>query len=133
MTDAPERIWALSDRRKTWQDHPPDDGQREWQWEAYIRSDLVSDITAERDALRDNYTYIGKDGKPVLARELEDERDQLKAELAEARVALAAIDDMGKDLRGAKMATLKIGLSLLCEVASDALNHKANTTPEGEQ
>lgn len=51
-------------------------------------------LAAERDALRDNYTYIGKDGKSVLARDLEDERDALKAELAGARNA--ALDEAAK-------------------------------------
>ena len=85
-------------------------------------------LASERDALRDQYTYIGKDGKSVLARDLEDERDKLRQQLAEARNALAAIEDMGKDLKGAKLATLKIGLSFLCDTASDALK----TTTKGE-
>lgn len=34
------------------------------------------------------YSYIGKDGKQVLARELEDERDQLREENAALREAL---------------------------------------------
>ena len=49
------------------------------------------------------------------------ERDTLRQQLAEAKNALVAIEDMGKDLKGAKMATLKIGLSFLCDTASDAL------------
>ena len=49
------------------------------------------------------------------------ERDTLRQQLAEARNALVAIEDMGKDLKGAKMATLKIGLSFLCDTASEAL------------
>jgi hypothetical protein len=36
------------------------------------------------------YRYIGKDGKPVLARDLEDQRDDLQAKLAKA---LAALDE----------------------------------------
>lgn len=44
MTDAPERIWALCDRRKHWQDEPPRDGQHAWHWTEYIRADLASDI-----------------------------------------------------------------------------------------
>ena len=30
------------------------------------------------------YRYIGKDGKPILARELEDQRDELQVKLAKA-------------------------------------------------
>lgn len=36
------------------------------------------------------YRYIGKDGKPILARDLEDQRDELQAKLAKA---LAALDE----------------------------------------
>lgn len=36
------------------------------------------------------YRYIGKDGKPILARDLEDQRDELQVKLAEA---LAALDE----------------------------------------
>lgn len=44
-------------------------------------------LEAEVAALRagQTYRYIGKDGKTVLARDLEDERDELRAQLAEAR------------------------------------------------
>ena len=48
-------------------------------------------LVTERDALRDKYTYIGKDGKSVLAKDLEDERDALRLSLAEARNA--ALDE----------------------------------------
>lgn len=41
MTDAPETIWAMSDRRKTWQIGPPEDGQEPWHWEQYTRTDLI--------------------------------------------------------------------------------------------
>ena len=46
---------------------------------------------------------------------------KLSQQLAEARTALSDIKGMGLDLRGAKMAHLKIGLSLLCDTASEAL------------
>jgi len=36
------------------------------------------------------YRYIGKDGKPILARELEDQRDELQDKLTKA---LAALDE----------------------------------------
>ena len=44
MTDAPKRIWALSDRRKHWQEHAPDDGQHPWHWKEYHRADLSTDL-----------------------------------------------------------------------------------------
>lgn len=34
------------------------------------------------------YRYIGKDGKPILARDLEDQRDDLQAKLTKALTAL---------------------------------------------
>jgi hypothetical protein len=36
------------------------------------------------------YRYIGKDGKPILARDLEDQRDELQDKLTKA---LAALDE----------------------------------------
>jgi hypothetical protein len=39
------------------------------------------------------YRYIGKDGKPILARDLEDQRDELQAKLAKAVVALRSIGE----------------------------------------
>lgn len=43
MTDkAPERIWALSDRRKHWQDTPPRDGLHDGHWQPYARADLLT-------------------------------------------------------------------------------------------
>ena len=49
--------------------------------------DLIKALAAERDALQSaqSYAYIGKDGKTVLARDLEDERDDLRAIIAEFR------------------------------------------------
>ena len=38
---------------------------------------------------KQTYSYYGKDGKPVLARDLEDQRDALEAENARLREALA--------------------------------------------
>jgi hypothetical protein len=37
------------------------------------------------------YRYIGKDGKPILARELEDQRDELQVKLTKAMNALREI------------------------------------------
>jgi len=42
----------------------------------------VSPETFAELQAKQTYHYIGKDGKPVLARDLEDERDELRAELA---------------------------------------------------
>lgn len=63
----------------------------------------LRDLAAERDALlaAQSYTYIGKDGKPVLARDLEDERDALRARLDEAERAFLWI--MEQDQVGSGM------------------------------
>lgn len=47
----------------------------------------------ERDHLiaAQSYTYIGKDGKPVLARDLEDERDALRARLDEVKRVIGIV------------------------------------------
>jgi hypothetical protein len=50
------------------------------------RDTLSSEVTALRKQAA-KYTYIGKDGKSVLAKDLEDERDALRLQLAEARNA----------------------------------------------
>ena len=34
----PDKIWALADRRKHWQDSPPEDGQHIWRWSEYLLS-----------------------------------------------------------------------------------------------
>jgi polysaccharide deacetylase 2 family uncharacterized protein YibQ len=39
------------------------------------------------------YRYIGKDGKPILARDLEDQRDELQDKLTKALAALKYTDD----------------------------------------
>lgn len=48
------------------------------------------ELTSERDALRkavDGYAYIGRDGKVTLAKDLENERDQLRTQLHTAHNA----------------------------------------------
>lgn len=47
-------------------------------------------LLAEREELpaSQGYTYIGKDGKPILARNLEDQRDALEAKNQKLRVVL---------------------------------------------
>jgi hypothetical protein len=47
MTDAPKKIWALSDRRKHWQEQPPQDGQHVWHWTEYTRTDISQARIAE--------------------------------------------------------------------------------------
>lgn len=39
--EAPDKIWALCDRRKHWQESPPQDGQKPWHWTEYTRTDAV--------------------------------------------------------------------------------------------
>lgn len=48
---------------------------------------IIAALEAERDALRaaQSYTYIGKGGKPVLARDLEDENEALKSKVKALR------------------------------------------------
>jgi hypothetical protein len=46
MTDAPKHIWALADRRKHWQDEPPQDGQHDWHWTEYARKDELDAANA---------------------------------------------------------------------------------------
>lgn len=58
-------------------------------------ANTIAVLRAERDTLKtkleaQTYTYIGKDGVPVLARTLEDERDTLKARVAELEAAQVA-------------------------------------------
>ncbi|MBO9441411.1 hypothetical protein J7363_04855 [Phaeobacter italicus] len=53
-----------------------------------VSRQAIHECKAERDALRkavDSYSYIGRDGKMVLAKDLEDERDALRAQLQAAR------------------------------------------------
>lgn len=40
-TQAPERVWALDDRRKHWQAEQPQEGQHPWHWQEYVRADLL--------------------------------------------------------------------------------------------
>ena len=45
--EAPERIWALADRRKQWQDEPPQEGQQAWHWIEYVRADRIEKLEAK--------------------------------------------------------------------------------------
>ena len=57
----------------------------------YAAQAEITRLRAENEALKDGqtYCYIGKDGKAVLARDLEDERDALRAEVATLRASEA--------------------------------------------
>ncbi|MCA0856124.1 hypothetical protein [Phaeobacter italicus] len=64
-------------------------------WESHMQKAqrAINMINAENEALRkavDSYSYIGRDGKMVLAKDLEDERDALRAQLQAARECLQA-------------------------------------------
>ena len=54
------------------------------------RCDELASLAEERRA---NYRYIGKDGKAVLARDIEDERDELRLKLADATSEWEAEND----------------------------------------
>jgi hypothetical protein len=49
MTPAPKHIWALADRRRYWQDEPPQNGQHVGHWTEYIRTDALPDMIAPLD------------------------------------------------------------------------------------
>lgn len=59
----------------------------------WVKHSDYATLAAERDAPRNaqGYTYIGKNGKPVLARDLEDQRDALQAKLDDAMGALESV------------------------------------------
>ena len=52
-----------------------------------------SELAALAEERRSNYRYIGKDGKTVLARDLEDERDELRIKLADTQSEWEAEND----------------------------------------
>jgi len=122
QTDAPERIWitltqAVSGwiRIKSLERVPRLE---------YIRADILADWQASQ-----GYRYIGKDGKPVLARDLEDERDAAQAEIAKLRGQNAKcreyIDKLEVELRKADPDNLLIMVgsemrALLAYVATEA-------------
>lgn len=55
--------------------------------------DCIEQLERERDAAlaAQDYTYIGKDMKPILARDLEDAKDAAEAKLAKAMEYLRKI------------------------------------------
>jgi hypothetical protein len=98
-SEVPERFWAKCDFgfdgiAGTWLDESDGPDMVEC-----VRIDGYRALLAERDALRaaQSYTYIGKDGKPILARDLEDERDALEAENQRLREAAKPFDDAARD------------------------------------
>ena len=76
-TTSPEAVELIADLRRI----GSEDG-------AYVEmlaaADCIQALSAENGRLKAEqpYTYMGKDGKSVLARELEDERDVLAARIA---------------------------------------------------
>lgn len=76
--------------------------------EEYDRHQELLDAEKERDELAERveeletklaastYTYIGKDGKPVLARDLEDQRDEVMNQLDSARHSVDVLQARAK-------------------------------------
>jgi len=68
----------------------------------------IEELERERDAAlaAQSYMYIGKDMKPILARDLEDAKDAAEAKLAKAVEALREIESItvhsGGDINGVK-------------------------------
>jgi hypothetical protein len=64
------------------------------------RNDEIARLTAVNEALHQaqTYRYIGKNGKPILARDLEDQRDAAEAKVAaltaELELAQAQLDGL---------------------------------------
>ena len=58
-------------------------------------ADCIEELERERDAAlaAQAYTYIGKNMKPILARDLEDAKDAAEAKLAKAMAGLRKIAD----------------------------------------
>lgn len=71
-----EAVNSVIDRIKGWQRRFRSEGWLLFASQAQVDARVITALAAERDALRDQYTYIGKDGKAVLAKDLEDERDK---------------------------------------------------------
>lgn len=61
------------------------------------------------------YTYIGKNGKPILARVLKDQRD----ELVEALEVLLAIGDFNLDAGGMAVKSANTLLSKIKEASNE--------------
>lgn len=67
-------------------------------------ADRLDALLFERDALRkavDSYSYIGRDGKMVLAKDLEDERDALLSQLQTAHKIIDMASRHADAIRGA--------------------------------
>jgi hypothetical protein len=64
MTDAPETIWALADRRKHWQENPPQDGQHTWHWTEYTRTDHSQALIAAAYEAAGEYLNMQSSGYP---------------------------------------------------------------------
>ena len=59
-------------------------------------SERIAQLERERDAAlaAQDYTYIGKDMKPILARDLEDAKDEALAKLAKSMESLRNIREL---------------------------------------
>jgi hypothetical protein len=70
-------------------------------------ADRIEELERERDAAlaAQDYTYIGKDMKPILARDLEDAKDEAEAKLAKAVERLETMADYNNYISYAIWAT----------------------------
>ena len=73
----------LVERLRDWENVWPKDADKPAGSLYLTAADRIEELEAENKRLRDEYRYIGKDGKPILARELEDQRDEAREKLAE--------------------------------------------------
>ena len=77
------------------------------------------DTAAIREAAlaAQSYSYIGKDMKPILARDLEDAKDAAEAKLAKAVEALRSVEDEYNDIQwGPELQSIKQVRAVLAEL-----------------
>jgi hypothetical protein len=79
MTDAPEKIWALADRRKHWQAESPQNGQHAWHWTEYTRKDIADAPNPHIKMLCDQIAKVSK------------ERTDAQSRIAELEAALREV------------------------------------------
>ncbi|MBY6005412.1 hypothetical protein KUV62_15915 [Salipiger bermudensis] len=92
---------------------------------AYVTANAILEVVLAAQS----YTYIGKDGKPVLARDLEDERDALRARLDEAEKDVARIDLIQSEYLDVKCFPIPTGEGD-ADVGWIAVNHHEGTPSE---
>jgi hypothetical protein len=118
MADLVKRLKA---RRMSWvgagMDHDPDCTQAAARIEAL--TEAFTDLQRGQ-----TYRYIGRDGKTVLARDLEDRIEALTADLAAAKTRAAPLFSDDDDRIEHLVATNEALTTQLCEV----LNREAETT-----